>query len=500
MRILPSSVSAGVLLAASFVLRIAAAPPASSPPADAEPRFEPAALREDFGQLYRQLQEAHFDLYAYADRRRVDALHREMEAALDAPLTRLEAKVRFELFASRFRMGHTRVESPMAEWRRHLASGGRSFPLQLRIVDGRSHVAANLSGVAGPAPGDELLSIDGVPMGRWLERAERHVSAETDYLAHSLMEYDFALYHWVEAGAPASYDLVFRNGSSAPRRMRLPARTQAELDAARTAQPPVLDTGVPLRLARMLDARVAYLRPGPFYNADARTAADQWDVSGFRSFIDGAFATFAKAGADRLIIDLRGNPGGDNLFSDVLIAWIATRPFRFASAFRIRVSETSTAANAARIARDAEAAGPISRRFAELYSGVPAGTVVDFEIPLAHPRSGGGFRGPVFVLIDRQSYSNAVAVAATIQDYRFGTVCGEETADLATTYGAMEQFRLRHTGLMVGYPKARIIRPNGDLRARGVTPDFPIRTPIVQGPEDSVLQETVAFAKRHPSH
>jgi hypothetical protein len=35
--------------------------------------------------------------------------------------------------------------------------------------------------------------------------------------------------------------------------------------------------------------------------------------------------------ARRLIIDLRGNPGGDNLFSDVMVSWFATRPFRFAS-------------------------------------------------------------------------------------------------------------------------------------------------------------------------
>jgi hypothetical protein len=52
-----------------------------------------------------------------------------------------------------------------------------------------------------------------------------------------------------------------------------------------------------------------------------------------------------------------------------------------------------------------------------------------------------------------------VSVAALVQDCKFGTIVGEETSDMATTYGTMEQFNLPKTGIMVGYPKAHIIRP-----------------------------------------
>jgi len=79
-------------------------------------------------------------------------------------------------------------------------------------------------------------------------------------------------------------------------------------------------------------------------------------------------------------------------------------------------------------------------------------------VPAVAPREGERFTGKVFVLIDRYSYSNAVNVAALVQDYKFGTVIGEETADMATTYGAMEQFTLPLTGLSVGYAKAYLIR------------------------------------------
>jgi len=52
------------------------------------------------------------------------------------------------------------------------------------------------------------------------------------------------------------------------------------------------------------------------------------------------------------------------------------------------------------------------------------------------------------------------------QDFGFGTVLAEETADLASTYRALEKFTLPGTGIEVGFPKARILRPSGDPSPR----------------------------------
>ena len=424
----------------------------------------------------------------------LDRAYRAGLAELNRSMTLFEAQIRFQKFAALARMGHTRVDFPRAVWSQHLKEGGKVFPLALRVVDGKTLVAQNKSGVGAIAPGDEILKMNGVAMRDWLKRAERHVSAETPYMAHSLMEYDFPIYVWVELGDVDGFDLVLRKSDGKTPQVRVPARTSAEMKTFAAAQPPALALGDPMREAKILAGNVGYLRPGPFYNAEAKTGAEAWDVSGFRTFIDGAFAKFKAAQVDCLIIDLRGNPGGDNLFSDVMIAWFADKPFRFFSQFKVRVSPESTKANADRLANDAEAAGPVSRQYAEMYAQAKPGDLVDFELPLAQPRAEERFNGKVFVLIDRQSYSNAVAVAALVQDYKFGTILGEETSDMATTYGAMEKFTLPKTGIAVGYPKARIVRPNGDLRARGVTPDVPIRIPAVETPADEVLQQAVTIA------
>ena len=99
------------------------------------------------------------------------------------------------------------------------------------------------------------------------------------------------------------------------------------------------------------------------------------------------------------------------------------------------------------------------------------------------------------MLVNRYSFSNAVTVAAQIQDYGFGVVTGETTADMATTYGAMEQFTLPRTGIIVGYPKAHIVRINGALESHPVTPDVALDFPVLRGPEDVVLDQLVAHVR-----
>jgi len=285
----------------------------AAPPPPSEPALDPAALRADFVDMYSKLKAAHFDLYAFTPKAQLDADFTRSLSEIKRPMSPFEAKVFFQLFAAKVHMGHTRVDSPMPEWRRFRKEGGKGFPLQIRILDGAVYVADNLSGVAGIASGDQIVSLDGETMASWLARTERHVSAEAPRMAHSILEYDFAMYLWVESGARDDFALELKRGGTSVK-VNVPARTAAEMQAAQREQPPSLNLEEPPREARMI-GQVAYLRPGPFYNAEAKSGADQWDVSGFKAFIDAAFEKFLTAHATRLVIDLRGNPGGDNLLA-----------------------------------------------------------------------------------------------------------------------------------------------------------------------------------------
>jgi hypothetical protein len=452
----------------------------------------PADARGDLRHLYDRLAAAEYDLFAHSPRARMDRAFADAEALLDRPLDELEVAALYQRFVATARIAHARIDFLGAAFADHRAKGGASFPIDVRIDDGRMFVTANRSAVARIRPGDEIVTIDGRPARRWSERYRHWVSADTDRLADTIVEYRLPALLWLDRGSRRPFDLRVRQRTGGEFRTRvapLDATAQAA-NAQGRPKPFALDQG---RSAKMLTPGIAYLRPGPFYNSEG----EAWDNRGFVAFIDRAFADFEGAGATSLIIDLRDNPGGDSSFSDPMIAWIADRPWRFAARFTIRASPEAEASNAERLAtaQKARFADPVSPVFARLLEGARPGALVDFPLTESRPRSSGRFAGEAYALIDRYCFSNCANVAAILQDYRFATILGEPTADLVTTQGAMEHFTLPRTGIRVGFAKARIVRPNGDEREAGVTPDVAIANPAAPA-RDAMLDAALDYVRR----
>lgn len=479
-----------VLLGLALVIAATAAATAAGPAP--EKRFEPAEVTADFRELYDRLQASHFDLFARHPKAEYDAAFQSTSATFDRPLTGTEIQIRFQRFMAFGRVAHARIEFPYEAYNAYRDAGGKTLPLAVRIVRGRVHIVENYSGVAGISPGDKIFALNGEPITAWLTRLAANLSADNDYMMETMLERRFASLLWLELGNVAEFKLAVQT-SAGMATITIPARTRVEIKAAAEKQSQSLALDWDKREFKMLGAGVGYLRPGPFYNNDPN-ATNIWDATHFRRFIDTSFEQLLNANAKALVIDLRDNPGGDNSFSDPMIAWFATKPFRFASAFKIKVSEAAIESNRKRLGVPPEQLDPISPKLAAAYANHRIGEVISFDIPTAEPRAGTRFTGKVYLLINRNSYSNTVQVAALAQDYRFATILGEETSDLATTYGAMEQFALSRTGTVVGFPKAMIIRANGDRAPRGVVPDIAIPTPIVETKDDPVLGRAVEIA------
>lgn len=478
----------------------------ASPIKSAELQFSARDVRAEFKQLYQQLQESHFDLYARRPKAEFDALYQHMRKAYDHPMKLSELQLSFQRFVAFGRVAHARIDEAGLAYEAFRANGGKALPLHIRVHKGRTYVVRNLSGNKRIGAGDQLISLNGKDLGSLLPLLGHTISADTDYLRDTMMEHQFPRLVWQEWGAKQRFKVRIGKADGQQLQTEVQAISRSQAEAALMQQPDQFELSWDKREARMIEKfkldvlpkqnKVAYLRPGPFYN-NTQGATDPWDNRDFVRFIDGAFRSFNQAGAKQLLIDLRDNPGGDNSFSDVMLAWFADKPFKFCSAFRIKHSQAAVASNAKRLPESE--AGSISHQFAAAYAAHQRGAQFDFDIPLTAPRKKERFVGKVYLLINRHSYSNTVNVAALAQDYGFARILGEETADLATTYGAMEQFTLPRTGITVGFPKAQIVRPSGDLAARGVTPDIVIETPILATDQDLVLERALELVRDQSS-
>lgn len=458
-----------------------------------ERRFTADEVRADFSELYARAAQSHFDIYARRPKADYDAQFRTMLAGFDRPMTAFEVRVAFQKFLAFGRVAHSRIDFPSEVFAAYRDAGGRTMPVFITLRRGRAFVAQNGSGLS-IKPADEIVALNGMPMAAWRTRLGVNISADNDYMLDTLLENRFAALLWLERGPVDAFKLTLRDQGGAVRDVTVPTRTREDIRASLAQEPPALELDWDKREFRIV-GNVGYLRPGPFYNNDPN-APNMWDPTTFKTFIDASFEKVLAARARALVIDIRDNPGGDNSFSDHMVAWFATKPFRFARDFRIRASEAAIASNAKRVALAPNDKESISAKFAAAYARHRVGDVFSFDIPIAEPRPGGRFTGKVYLLINRHSYSNTVQVAALAQDYGFATILGEETSDLATTFGAMEQFTLTRTGIDVGFPKAQIIRVSGDERPRGVVPDIAIDTPIPEPKSDPVLQTALDIASK----
>lgn len=460
----------------------------------AAPSHTAEDARADLRELYRTLQSSHFDLFVHRSKAGYDARFADLLKQWTEPFSHLELQVALQKFAAYGRVAHSRIDFPSLEFEKYRTSGGTILPLEIKVRDGRAYVVHDLGSAqeARITPGEEIVALNGTAFRSWRERLLAHISADNDRLADTLLELRFTALLWLELGAVDTFDLTLRDTSGKVRMLQRTARNRTQMREADALNPKALTLDWSTREARMLEDRLAYLRPGPFY--DNRPGIENiWDTGEFSRFIATSMESFREAGADTLIVDLRNNPGGDNSFSDLLVRRFADRPFRFASHFRIKVSAASTASNAQRL-KPGEAG--VAAQLAAAYAKSQNGKIIEFPIAMVDPASKAEqFHGRVFLLINRYSYSNTVMVAALSQDYHFATILGEETADLASTYGAMEQFTLSHSGIVVGFPKAHIIRPNGDTASRGVVPDIAIETPLLEGNDDPVLRGAIALTR-----
>jgi C-terminal processing protease CtpA/Prc len=116
------------------------------------------------------------------------------------------------------------------------------------------------------------------------------------------------------------------------------------------------------------------------------------------------------------------------------------------------------------------------------------GEIYEYDMKFYQPQSKETrYKGKVFVLVNRHSYSQSTVTAAQIQDYGFGTIVGEETAEFPNLHASLFEYQLPKTGITVKVPKGKISRISGIDNGKGVIPDVLIKEESTNN-KDEILE------------
>ncbi|MEP7001794.1 MAG: S41 family peptidase, partial [bacterium] len=230
------------------------------------------------------------------------------------------------------------------------------------------------------------------------------------------------------------------------------------------------------------DPGVAYVRVRAFDGQD------------YPRSIDSIFGVLRERGTKALVLDLRGNGGGVDMYGAQLVSQFVDKPFRYFDRIHLTTIKPSFATW-------------LPRTFDETRNGTVADPSGGFLVtPALHPGvaeqspAANAFAGRLFVLIDGGSFSTTADVTAKLRDLGRATFIGEETAGAyeGNTSGLNALVVLPNSGLrlkvqMYGYWNAVSPREKG----RGTLPDHvvPERVANLLRGIDAGLDSALTLAK-----
>lgn len=174
----------------------------------------------------------------------------------------------------------------------------------------------------------------------------------------------------------------------------------------------------------------------------------------FEQAIEAGFAAIRARNAAGLVIDVRGNTGGQSDAGAAIIRHLLTRPVVQVSRARERLNPDNNGLFGFR-------GQPGEMREFDL------GDKAIEPVPPAQR-----FRGPVVVLMDELTYSAAILFVTSMQDHRLALLAGRPTGGFANQTGNMMPTRLSNTGFTGFIATREFVRPNGNVQPQPVIPDI----------------------------
>lgn len=430
-------------------------------------KYSAQEVKDDLEYMYDMLEKCSYDIFALNSKENMDKLYSRTYESINDSLTKLEIYRKYMPLVAATKMAHCMMNKPWGYYINHYVNeGGTLFPLSIYFSGDRALVNENYSANTSINEHDEVLSIDGKPINEFLHVFYENMSGPSEYYINSQIEgTGLPRLYWLFKGEKKSFRLEIKKTNGSISHQSVHAMAAREYEDKINAQVPEEKDE---RTFQFLNEQAVLLTPGGFINLKSDidlNSPEAFDNTEFCHFIDSAFTSFKQKGIEHLIIDLRDNLGGDNSFSDYMIAYFANTSFSMASKMQMKTSQHTK--NIWEKLENPEVQS-IKKQIMSLENGTRFD--VDLQQYQPHPEAK-KFKGSVYVLVNRYSYSNAAMTACIIQDYGFGKIVGEETADEVSSYGSIHRIDLANTKFRVYYPKSFFVRPNGDPTPRGVVPN-----------------------------
>lgn len=439
-------------------------------------------LAADIRFWHKVMEESHVNLYHAISKEALEQRENRLLSAVGDSISQTEAVLLFGKLAALLNEGH--IGMPSSSVTDSMYTNSLRFPFLLqKVTDTEWIINRDLSSEQKLGVNAVILEVNGKPVSE---------------LNRQFREYYGGLETWRKQQI-ATYvrKLLFLHGMGSPYRIK--ARTESgqiidfttagyskqQADSLNKVLAASVNQPAEPYTFTMLPDNIAYINYRQMVNSRTNPFSD---------FLKNSFTKIKEANAAGLIIDLRGNGGGNSSLGDSLISYFSTKPYVLSGGMKWKSSSHYKA-----FLKLMENVGnPSENRF---YNSLKEGEMYTYlNKNLRKPlRKDLTFTGKTAVLIGPDTFSSANMLSDGIKSFQLATLFGEPTGEPGNDFGEMYNFMLPNTHIIARASTKMFTRADGDEKNFDpILPDIPVKPSPkdLKEKRDVVLETAVNWIRK----
>ncbi|MCA1035042.1 hypothetical protein LCL90_10435 [Bacillus infantis] len=418
-----------------------------------EDLLSPDVMKKDFDFMKTKIIEIHPDPKRNIDN--WDKAVRDTEKKLERLLTAGEFAQVLMAFTSKLKDAHTTV-FPSPEMLRK----SKTFPAALEWV--KEGLVVTKSFDSSLKAGDLILKMGGRSPEELNEKLSKLISAENEYWEKKT---SLALLH---------YEIFLKEASIAEKDDTVKATIERDGKQLK-AEVKLLENNYSTtgQSKEWFNWEIQQDRNIAYFNLDTCL-----DTIGYQSAVDSFFQETVEKGIDNIVIDLRGNGGGD---TDVTNSFLKHFPAANIQSIGYITKYSS------------EAAKKYSYRRTKGMQNIPSSKVENLQVPPI-------FTGKIYIASDSGTFSSAAQFAVILQDNNLAEVIGESPGGNPEGFGDYIILSLPYSKFDLGVSHKEYFRPNPEKsHIPYIEPDILIektRKDIISG-RDGQLERILDYVEKN---
>jgi hypothetical protein len=386
--------------------------------------FSEQEIKNDFMEFRKILEEKHCCLYEYTGKQTFDSLFDTQYKMLTKPMSPIEFFKILTPITAKIGCGHTAVWMPGGFWD---CGKNNLFPLKIRFIENYMVAAGSYEDTSVIKMGWIIEEINEVPVSEIIHEMRMNYSADA-------MNIHF-IYSQIERRFPMIYARRFGFKNKFLIKYHKPGETNSKLVELNPASVSSVRSIIfsnfnhPALTMDIVENKVAIMKMPTFIYYDR--------VSYFINFIDSCFTVIKNKKINNLILDLRGNDGGDPFCAAPLFSYLQNK--------------------------------------SEPYFAEPYGKYSELAKPLPLPEN--HFTGNLYTIIDGRCFSTNGHFCSLLKYHNIGKFVGTESgATFKCNAGQNTEFELRNTKIKLILGRSTFVAAvKGMDKTKPIMPEYYVK-------------------------